>query len=89
MLKEENTHPFHYTRVQALLSENYPRRVNFCEWILHMNAQDPIFIEKIMFIRNRIGICTFLTLYEGGKLTIPFYFYFPLLVSNRSLSALL
>jgi hypothetical protein len=25
-------------------------------------------------------------LYEGGKLTIPFYFYFPLLVSNRSQS---
>jgi hypothetical protein len=41
------------------------------------------------FIRNRIVICTFLTLYEGGKLTIPFYLYFPLLVSNWSLSALL
>jgi hypothetical protein len=38
-----------------------------------------------MFIRNRIVICTFLTLYEGGKLNIPFYLYFPLLVSNRSL----
>jgi hypothetical protein len=35
--------------------------------------------EDIQFIRNRIVICTFLTLYEGGKLTIPFYLYFPLL----------
>jgi hypothetical protein len=25
------------------------RRVNFCEWILQMNAQDPTFIEKNMF----------------------------------------
>jgi hypothetical protein len=28
--------------------------------------------ELIDFIRNRIAICTFLTLNEGGKLTIPF-----------------
>jgi hypothetical protein len=42
-----------------------------------------------IFIRKRIVICVFLTLYEGGKLTIPFYVYFPLLVSNRPLPALL
>jgi hypothetical protein len=46
-------------------------------------------LEVMLFIRNRIVICTLLTLYEGGKLTIPFYFYFPVLVSIRPLSALL
>jgi hypothetical protein len=38
------------------------------------------------FIRNHIVICTFLSLYEGGKLTIPFYLYFPLLVRNETAS---
>jgi hypothetical protein len=41
------------------------------------------------FIRNRIVIYVFLTLLEGGKLTISFYLFFPLMVSNRPLSALL
>jgi hypothetical protein len=47
------------------------------------------YVLLILFIRNRIVICAFLTLYEGGKLIIPFYVYFPLLVSNRPLPALL
>lgn len=49
ILADEGQHAFHYTRVQALKPEDYPRRVAFCRWLLRQNRLDPDFSKKILF----------------------------------------
>jgi hypothetical protein len=79
VLPPERKHPLlidlNFSKNPGMIVYRYTRRT-FCK---NLN----------FFIRNRIVICTFLTLFEGGKLTISSYLFFPLLVSNRPLSALL
>jgi hypothetical protein len=48
-------HPYHYT-----LPGDYERRLNFCTWLLEIDAQNSTFIERILFAveanfsRNRV-----------------------------------
>lgn len=35
VLKSEQRHPYHYTRVQHLQAEDYPARMEFCTWLLN------------------------------------------------------
>lgn len=49
ILTEEGMHPFHYTKVQALLPEDFPKRVTFCQWLLQEIDTDPNFLSKILW----------------------------------------
>jgi hypothetical protein len=44
-----NLHPYHYQRVQHLREEDFPRRVNFCQWLLNQNANNSYFSRHILF----------------------------------------
>lgn len=48
-LHENLLYPYHLQRVQCLRPEDYPRRVEFCEWLLQRHRQDQEFISKILF----------------------------------------
>lgn len=47
-LRENQFNPFHVQRVQALLPEDFPRRVQFCEWFLQQHENDQHFSNKIL-----------------------------------------
>lgn len=42
-------HDFKYTRVQKLQPEDYPRRVEFCEWIVRKNEEDENFTKNVLW----------------------------------------
>jgi hypothetical protein len=44
----DNRHPYHYTRVQHLLPEDYPIRREFCLWLINQNDA-PHFLSRILF----------------------------------------
>lgn len=48
ILHEQGFYPFHVQKVQALKPEDFPRRVQFCEWLLHQNDVDGHFVRKIL-----------------------------------------
>lgn len=60
IVKEDGLHPYHKTRVQNLLEEDYPHRVAFCEWLLDKHRRNPNFISNVLwtdeatFTRNGI-----------------------------------
>ncbi|RLU25143.1 hypothetical protein DMN91_003235 [Ooceraea biroi] len=60
ILKEEKLHAYHYTRVQHLRQEDYPRRKRFCEDFLRRVNEDPelpscvIFSDESLFTREGI-----------------------------------
>jgi len=35
ILKENEMHAFHYSKVQQLLPQDYAQRINFCTWLLN------------------------------------------------------
>jgi hypothetical protein len=41
ILKDNRQHAYHYTRVQNLLPEDLPLRVQFCEWLLQQHEANP------------------------------------------------
>jgi hypothetical protein len=43
------THPYHNTRIQHLLPEDYPIRREFCLWLINQNDADPHFLSRILF----------------------------------------
>ncbi|CAH1375579.1 unnamed protein product, partial [Tenebrio molitor] len=47
VLADNRSHPYHYTRVQHLLSEDYPIRREFCLWLINQNDADPHFLSRI------------------------------------------
>lgn len=59
-LHENQLYPFHVQRVQALQPEDFPRRVEFCEWFLQQQRNNQHFTRKILamdestFTRNGI-----------------------------------
>lgn len=61
VLSADGQHPYHFTTVQALLPEDYPRRMQFCRWLLNRNAEDADFLSNILwtdesiFTRNGVG----------------------------------
>jgi hypothetical protein len=40
---------YHYTRVQQVQEEDYPRRIEFCRWLLQENELNPNFARNILF----------------------------------------
>ncbi|RZB38737.1 hypothetical protein BDFB_014118, partial [Asbolus verrucosus] len=56
----EKYNPYHYTKVQALTRDDFPRRVNFCQWLQQQVEHDVNFTRKILwtnesvFTRDRI-----------------------------------
>jgi hypothetical protein len=73
ILHKNLLYPYHIQRVQSLTQEDYPRRQNFCEWLLQENDQNPMFVSKILmtdeccFTRN--GILTFIIHITGQMQT--------------------
>lgn len=49
ILKEEKLHAYHYTCVQHLREEDYPRRKRFCEDFLRRVDEDPEFPSRVIF----------------------------------------
>lgn len=49
ILKQNNLHPFHLQRVQALLPRDYPKRVEFCQIMIDKSREDPDFVDKILW----------------------------------------
>ncbi|GIY42194.1 DUF4817 domain-containing protein [Caerostris extrusa] len=41
-------YPFHYRTVQGLHPGDFPRRTDFCEWLLQQHEADKAFIEHIL-----------------------------------------
>lgn len=48
-VNKSRLHPFHYTTVQGLLPQDHPNRVEFCEFILDSDRQDPMFLKRILW----------------------------------------
>jgi hypothetical protein len=49
ILKDNRQHAYHYTRVQNLLPEDLPLRVQFCECLLQQHEANPNFVKSISF----------------------------------------
>lgn len=49
ILKEQQLHPYHVQKVQALLPEDYPRRVEFCQTLVEKCENDNNFVKNILF----------------------------------------
>lgn len=49
ILKEQQLYPFHIQRVQALLPRDFLPRLVFCQWIVHVTAQNPNFLNGVLF----------------------------------------
>jgi hypothetical protein len=49
VLADNRRHPYHYTRVQHLLPEDYPIRREFCLWLINQNDAHPHFLSRILF----------------------------------------
>lgn len=49
ILIENKMHPYHFTRVQNLLPQDYGNRLNFCEWLLAQEENQPGFVRTILF----------------------------------------
>ena len=48
-LRAERYHPFHYTKVQSLLEDDFPLRVDFCRWMLERMDADEDFGRQILW----------------------------------------
>jgi hypothetical protein len=48
VLADNRRHPYHYTRVQHLLREDYPIRREFCLWLINQNDADLHFLSRIL-----------------------------------------
>jgi hypothetical protein len=49
LLKDNRQHAYHYTRVQNLLPEDLPLRLQICEWLLQQHEANPNFVKSILF----------------------------------------
>jgi hypothetical protein len=49
VLNDNNLHPYHFQRVHALNPQDYEPRVQFAEWYLNKELQDPNFSELVLF----------------------------------------
>ncbi|XP_066253696.1 uncharacterized protein, partial [Euwallacea similis] len=49
VLKEQQLYPYHIQRVQALLPQDYPPRIQFSQLILQKVALDPQFLSRVLF----------------------------------------
>lgn len=55
ILKANGMYPYKYQKVQALLFQDFQRRIKFCNFILHRSIQNPNFFSYILWTDE----CTF------------------------------
>lgn len=61
ILAEAGRHPYHFTRVQGLLPEDYAKRTQFCRWLIEKADEDSNFLSHVLwtdesiFTRNGFG----------------------------------
>lgn len=48
-LRENLLHPYHIQRVQFLEETDFPRRMQFCQWLLRRHGEDLEFASNILF----------------------------------------
>lgn len=49
VLREQCLHAFHFRKVQELVPDDLPNRIEFCQVMLENNQRDPHFFDKIFF----------------------------------------
>ena len=49
LIRRQQLYPFHLKKVQDLTPADYPRRQQFCQWLRQCQANDPMFIWRILF----------------------------------------
>ena len=49
VLHENSLYPYHIQRVQGLLPQDFPRRLDFSRWILRKCAHNPDFLSRVLF----------------------------------------
>ncbi|RZC32210.1 hypothetical protein BDFB_014746 [Asbolus verrucosus] len=49
IMRDNRQHAFHYKRVQNLLPEDYPARINLCTCFLQKCGENPRFVYKVLF----------------------------------------
>ena len=49
IVKENKFHRYHITLVQELKETDYPKRLNFCRFVLEQTILDQIFLENVLF----------------------------------------
>lgn len=49
ILKEQQLHPYHYTKVQELLPNDYQLRTDFCQLLEERQNENPNFLRSILF----------------------------------------
>ncbi|KAL0881325.1 hypothetical protein ABMA27_001206 [Loxostege sticticalis] len=54
LLRNEGLHPFHFTRVQELLPQDYAPRVEFCRWLLRNRSYNVLWTDECTFTREGI-----------------------------------
>jgi hypothetical protein len=47
----------------------YERRLNFCMWLIEMDAQNPTFIERILLLRKLIFLVLWRTINLGRQIS--------------------
>lgn len=55
VLKKNHLHGYHFLRVHQLDENDFPRRLQFCNWLLGRHVNDPDFVKNILFTDE----CTF------------------------------
>ena len=48
LIRRQQLYPFHLQKVQDFTPAHYPRRQQFCQWLRQCQANDPMFIRRIM-----------------------------------------
>lgn len=61
ILRTNRFHPYHIQLVHGLVPNDYPRRLQFCNWMQARIGADPTFVEKVLFsdeatFTNRGGV---------------------------------
>lgn len=49
ILHDHQLYPYHIQRVQALLPRDFPQRINLCQWFLGKLAENPQFLNLVLF----------------------------------------
>jgi IS30 family transposase len=49
ILKENQLHAYHYTKMQHLMPQDYAQKRNFCEWMLQQEERQPEIMRTVMF----------------------------------------
>jgi hypothetical protein len=57
ILQDEDLYPYHYSRVQGLMLDDYHHRLQYCEWLLREHERDPGFLEHILWSDEAAFTC--------------------------------